>query len=429
VSPPDRYIGGEYVFEISAIESNSAVTTTATVNIHTNCSIEISGPDAPGMESFDTLIPELMNDWGLFGGSVAVVKDGRLVFAHGYGMSDNSCESVVQPETRFRIASLSKPITSVGILMLKEDNQISLDDKAFDILDHLKPDSGSIDSRINDITIRDLLHHAAGWDIDELGFDPMFRSEEIAKAEGKMPPASSETIIRFMLKQDLNFDPGTKYAYSNLGYAVLGHIIEEITGDSYESYIFDTMLSEMGISRMQIGNTRLENRDNRESRYFGRSRTDSVFPDQDGVPFPYGGFYLQAMAAHGGWIASTVDLMRFIVHVDNRDSVGDVLETATIDTMTERPDIPKWQGSDYYYSKGWFVRPISGNWWHSGSLPGTTSIIVRAGQTEENLAWAAVFNSRPEDWQTFNSELDSTLWNAVENVTKWPAHDLFSDFD
>lgn len=139
VSPPDRYIGGEYEFEISAIQSNSAVTTTATVNIHTDCSIEISGPDAPGMESFDTLIPELMNDWGLFGGSVAVVKDGQLVFARGYGMSDDSCESVVQPETRFRIASVSKPITSVGILILKENNQISLDDKAFNILDHLKP--------------------------------------------------------------------------------------------------------------------------------------------------------------------------------------------------------------------------------------------------------------------------------------------------
>lgn len=390
--------------------------------------IPITGPSAPGMESFDRVIPSLMRDWDIPGGSVAVVKDGRLLLAHGYGLADKDQNTDVQPGALFRVASVSKPITSVAILRLVENGKLGLDDPAFDILGRLKPSGGVADERVNDITIRMLLQHAGGWDIEELGYDPMFSSVRIAEAEGTEPPAEAETIIRYMLKQRLSFAPGTGYAYSNFGYNVLGRVIEEISGQSYETHVKENVLAPMGISRMQIGHTRKSQRIEGEVHYYGGGLVDSVFPDQGLVPRPYGGFHLEAMDAHGGWVGSSIDLLRFMTRVDGWASIADMLSDNTLQTMTARPQIPRWQGSNWYYALGWSVRPQPGNWWHNGSQPGTSSILVRAGQQGRKLAWAAVFNSRPPSWQRFNSEMDGALWEAVGNVSSWPTHDLFEQF-
>lgn len=388
----------------------------------------ITGPSVPGMESFDRVMPKLMREWGVPGGAVAVVKDERLVMARGYGLADQAQNSNVQPNALFRIASVSKPITSITVLRLVEAGRLSLDAKAFDILNHLKPSGGVRDERVNDITVRMLLQHSGGWNIDELGYDPMFESTRIAEAEGTEPPADAETIIRFMLKQQLNFTPGSDYAYSNFGYSVLGRVIEEVTGQSYESYVAESVLAPIGISRMQIGHTRESERADGEVHYHGSDLVNSVFPNGGLVSRPYGGFYLEAMDAHGGWIGSSIDLMRFMTHVDGRDSIADILEEGTLRTMTARPQVPHWQGKDFYYALGWTVRPQSENWWHTGSLPGTSSILVRTGQRDRKLSWAALFNSRPTNWQRFNAEMDGALWEAVRNVSSWPDRDLFGQF-
>ncbi|WP_318568985.1 serine hydrolase domain-containing protein [Salinigranum marinum] len=383
----------------------------------------ITGPPAAGMESFDRLVPRLMDRWDVPGGAVAVVKDGRLVFARGYGLANRSTQAVVTPTARFRIASLAKPLTSAAVLRLVENGRVDLDDRVFDVLDEFRP-SGPADPRIDDITVRMLLRHTGGWDIEELGFDPMFESVRIAREEGENPPASAETVIRFMLKRDLNFDPGKKFAYSNFGYCVLGRLVARITGQSYESYVRNSVLSRTEVSRMRIGATRLENRADDEVRYYHDESTDSVFPDEGTVPTPYGGFYLQAMDAHGGWIASPIDLLRFVTHVDGRGPVADVLSSGTVRTMTSRPAAAHWDGSDYYYGMGWLVRPSMDNWWHSGSLPGTSSLMVRTGH---DLSWAALFNRRSSD-EEFVSALDRTLWEAARSVSTWPDRDLFGAF-
>jgi len=88
--------------------------------------------------------------------------------------------------------------------------------------------------------------------------------------------------------------------------------------------------------------------------------------------------------------------------------VSDVLTSSTFDTMTERPSIPDWRGEDSYYGMGLYVRPEPDHWWHTGSLPGTSAIMVRAGR--DGLGWAALMNSRPQNWGEFNTALDKTLW-------------------
>jgi hypothetical protein len=190
----------------------------------------------------------------------------------------------------------------------------------------------------------------------------------------------------------------------------------------------ELILDATGITAMRLGRSRLANRADGEVRYYdylGAPLTSSVFPaDEDPVPWPYGGFYLEAMDAHGAWLASAMDLMRFLAVCDGRAGRADILSASTLQAMTARPDLPDWQNASSYYGLGWSVRPVGSdaNWWHTGSLPGTTSIIVRASN---GLSWVGLFNSRPANADEFTTELDQTFWKAVEGVTEWPAVDLF----
>ena len=385
-----------------------------------------SGTAVPELASFDRVLTTLMGKWGIPGGSIAVVKDGRLVLARGYGYANAEAKEPVAPDALFRIASVSKPITAVAVLRLAEQGKLDLDARAFALLPNLTPPSGStVDPRLDNVTVRQLLSHLGGWDRDR-SYDPMFRSTQIAQALGTPAPASVESVIRFMRGQPLDFTPGERYAYSNFGYAVLGRVIEQASGQSYGAFVSDAILRPMGISRMRLGRSLVGDRAPGEVRYYdGGGTTTSVFPGGGQVPGPYGGFNIEAMDAHGGWIASAVDLARFITSVDGLPTRPDVLRPESIEVMTARP-AGVWQGSAFHYAAGWLVRPAQGNWWHDGSLPGTSALIVRTGT---GLAWAVLFNARSMvPGSTFEQEVDPAVWQAVGQVTTWPTHDLFSQY-
>jgi CubicO group peptidase (beta-lactamase class C family) len=391
-------------------------------------SIPTTGEAVPGMKSVDRVITELLTKWQMPGAAVGIVKDGRLVFARGYGWADKDNSVPVQPDSLFRIASVSKPITAAAILTLVEQGKVSLDDKAFKILNNLQPPRGtSPDRRLYDITIRQLLEHVGGWDTQALGYDPQFALyETAADALGTSRPANAETIVRYMMGHPLSFTPGTKFCYSNFGYNVLGRVIEKVTGQSYESYVKTNVLAPMGITRMQIGHTLEGQQVPGEVCYYAHSNAlvPSVFPNGGPVTWPYGRWSLEAMDSHGGWIASVIDLLRFVTHVDGRTPPADTLRSDTIATMISRPSVPSWKGSAYWYALGWDVRPASGdaNWWHMGSLDGTTSLLVRA---YNGLAWCVLVNSRPRNSDAFNTALDNAMWTAIDGVTSWPSYDLF----
>jgi N-acyl-D-amino-acid deacylase len=224
-----------------------------------------------------------------------------------------------------------------------------------------------------------------------------------------------------MLGRPLDFTPGTKYAYSNYGYCVLGRIIAKAAGESYEAYVKSAILAPLGVTRMQIGASLESGRVAGEVRYYDRETATSVFGGGN-VPWPYGGFYLEAMDSHGGWIASAPDLLRFLTAVDGFPTRPDILQPQSIATM-QTTAIGVWGASPYYYAMGWLRRPMEDNWWHDGSLPGTTTLLVRAGN---GLAWAAVFNARAmKPNSQFAAELDPAIWQAVRETTTWPGGDLF----
>jgi CubicO group peptidase (beta-lactamase class C family) len=396
--------------------------------------IPISGAAVSGMEPFDQSVRDLMRKYDIPGGAVAVVHDGKLFYARGFGYADVENKTPVQPDALFRLASVSKPITGVAIMKLVEEGKLKLDDRVAPFIAHLTPAEGAtVDPRWEQITIRQLLNHTGGWDRDKPngGFDPMFLSAIAAAAVGAEAPASAETIIRYMKGMPLDFNPGTQHVYSNFGYAILGRVIEHVSGLPYEEFVRTRVLVPVGANRTRLGKTRMSDALADEVKYYlpGAGHgplVESVFPGEGMVPLNYGGFYLEALDSHGGWVSSTVDLLRFVVGVDGRANPPDILSAETVAQMTSASNgATVCPDGACYYAGGWFVRPVQSGatWWHGGDLPGTKSILVRSYY---NISWVALFNANASN--NLTSELGDALWDALGSITSFPTNDLFSTF-
>ncbi len=342
---------------------------------------------------------DFIQKYHLPGASLAVARDGRIVYARGFGYSDVDKKEPVQPDALFRIASVTKPFTAAAVLQLVERGKLSLDDKVFDVLELKAPEKGKFDKRWKEVTILELLQHRGGWDRDK-SFDPMFRSPTICKELDVEPPAKQEAIIRYMLREPLDFDPGERYAYSNFGYCLLGRVIEKASGMEYEDYVKKEILKPLGIEGMRQGRTLLKDRAEGEVRYYNEGQGTAIMGPRIGksAPWPYGCWCLEAMDSHGAWIASAEDLVRFGAAFNNPKKCK-ILSEKSIETMFARP--PNAAGEDdkgkpaaAFYGCGWEVRPVRGakaNTWHTGSLDGTSTLLVRRF---DNLTWAVLFNSR-----------------------------------
>jgi N-acyl-D-amino-acid deacylase len=383
-----------------------------------------TGPEVPQMAHYDAFFQDLIDDFDLAGAAVAVSQHGRLVYARGFGLADVAADEPVRPTSRFRLASLSKPITAVAVMRLVEDGLLDLDQPAFALLPDLPPRDGLSDAAgLGQITVRHLLLHAGGWDRDGTGYDPMFDNAQIAQAMGVDRPASADDVVRYMRSRPLDFTPGARYAYSNFGYAVLGRIVERVSGQSYEAYT-QSVLAEAGITSMEIGGSLEEDRLPGEVSYHPQTElTPSVFGGGD-VPWPYGGFYLESMDSHGGWVGSAVDLLKFTTAIDGQASRPDVLTAASLDAISERPDVSTWNGSSYWYGLG-FLANGNDNWWHSGSLPGGESSMVRS--TYRGLHWAVLWNTRSAFANTnaLFAAVDNGMWELHFATPTFPSHDLF----
>ncbi len=383
--------------------------------------------------SYDVVIGGLMKTYAVPGGAIGVVRDGKLVFAKGYGWADQAGSLPAHPDSSFRVASLSKQLTAAAILMLVQRGVAHLGDTPLAMIG-IAPISGQSTPTLATITVSELLQHTGGWNRDAT-FDPMFRSQTIAAVEGMAGPSDCDHVIAYMMSQPLSYAPGSTYDYSNFGYCVLGAYIEKITGTSYSAWVQDNILSAVGATRIQMGHTLGTEAADGEvvySDYAGAGLAPSVFPTgPQQVPWPYGGFYLEAMAAHGAWISSPVDWLRLQVRLDGRAGAA-LLTPASLSQMVANPNVPSGTASGgttpaspaSWYGFGWQVN-AAGNWWHTGSLPGTSTEQVHAAN---GFGWAAFFNTRPANANAFFTDLDNALWAALQGATSWLNVDLFDQY-
>lgn len=386
------------------------------------------------MTAADNLVKNFLTTYGIPSASVAMSKDGKIVYCRAFGYSDINKTVPTQPYNLFRIASVSKPITSVAIMKLMQEGRITLSQKVFGpngiLKNHPALSAATItDSRIYDITVQNLLEHTAGWDraIDCTpnptapypyffsGCDPIAFPLRVSMLTGTTNPVSKYALIEFMLEKGLDFTPGTKSVYSNMGFLALGIVIEQITGVTYEQYVRDSIFAPLGAFDVHNAKNLLSEKQEREVEYVGNGYTNiSCYGTGQSVPWEYGGYNINAMDAHGGWIITASDLLRLITAVDGFSTKPDILNANAITTMVTP------SAADQYYAKGWQVNSFN-NWWHTGSLDGTASEIVRTGS---GYTWAILLNKRNITNTNFYSALDNLGWDIISNTSSWPTHDL-----
>ena len=345
----------------------------------------MAGLAAGFMEAYD--VPGL---------SVAIAIKGRLGYVEAFGVADRETGEALTPQHRFRIASVSKPITSAGIFTLIEAGKLKLDNRVFGSnailgddyyatpgLFSLLPGNRTM---VEEITIEHLLTHTTGgW--GNTANDPMFSNREMSHRE----------LITWTLgRMPLTAAPGNSFAYSNFGYCVLGRVIEKLTGQSYEQYIKDNILRRCDISDMRIAGNTLGQRAANEVKYYSQTSGD-----------PYG-MNVARMDSHGGWIATPRDLTAFFIHIDGFKDTDQLLGDDTLRAMTT-PTI-----ANPRYAKGLFVNSRN-NWWHSGSLPGTETISVR---TSTDFCWSAFTNTRSK-LPDMGRSLDLLVWRMARSVAEW----------
>ena len=164
-------------------------------------------------DAIDKLANETLTKTGVPSASIAVVKDGQVVYAKAYGDARLEPRTPATPEMRYSIGSISKQFTATAILLLQEQGKLSLDDKVSKFIPDL--------TRANEVTIRQLLSHTSGyqdyWPQDYVM--PMM-----------LEPVKAQKILDLWARKPLDFEPGTKWQYSNTNYVIAGLIVEKASG-------------------------------------------------------------------------------------------------------------------------------------------------------------------------------------------------------
>ncbi len=393
---------------------NSAIPAIIPLSFNLNNSLS----DGPQARIMDSIINEFLKQYDVVGSSVAVTKEGRLVYAKGFGYADKESNKMVTPGSLFRIASVSKLITAVAIMKLVENEKLKLNQKVFgpagilndSIYLHYK------DERVEEITVNQLLNHTAGWNGKRS--DPVFNLLYVSKVMNIAPPIKIPVVIQYALKYDLDNDPGKVYSYSNLGYCVLGEVIKKVTGMEYEDYVQFAILHPLGIYDMHIGKSFFDERYPNEVKYYNLSDDTELYAydgSEDLVPTEYGGNNIELLGAAGGWVASAPELIKLIVAIDGFSSQPDILSKQSIDYMTHSYDISNrligWRGTDGH-----------GTWWRTGTLCGTVALIMRhANETN----WVVLMNTTTKKRHQIHNKLAHTMYDALGKIKTWPENNLF----
>ena len=291
--------------------------------------------------------------------SMAISKDSRLVYARGFGKADVSKGILVGPKHRFRVASVSKLVTQAAINKLLKETSLTKNSKIFGENSVLGSDypTPTINPQIENITIKHLLDHRSGFAHNNKNQkdpkDPMFFYS------GSTFPG----LINWVLNNyPLASNPGKKYQYSNFGYSLLGRVIEKAANVDYDTYVKNKILNPAGSKGMAIGRDKKNQQLLNEVKYYGGGAYSSVKP--------------QRFDSHGGWIATPIDLLRFMRHNNDHGMV------------------------------------------HNGAMSGTRARYKKGGKN--NIGYVAVTNSNGSV-----DQLKELMDDISVSVSSWPSINMF----
>jgi len=180
----------------------------------------------------DSVVVNKMKQYNIPGLSIGLIRNDSIIYSKGYGVRSIKTGKLVTENTIFHTASISKLFTAVATMKLIEQNVITVEDKLVDIIPELKYD----DTRVNSITIKNLLNHTSGLpDISNYHWGNNNQSDNSLK----------EFVLGLNLK--LDSDPSSEYQYSNLAYDILGYVIEKVSGSTFDDFLNENILNKSGM--------------------------------------------------------------------------------------------------------------------------------------------------------------------------------------
>ncbi|MHC1704650.1 MAG: serine hydrolase domain-containing protein [Tenuifilaceae bacterium] len=373
--------------------------------------------ELPVYNKLDQTFQSFINNWRLASASIAIAKDGKLVYAKGFGFADKENAIEAQPFNMYRIASVSKLITASAIMKLLEEGRLTLDSKVFGSNGLLNDTIflNYVDKRAEDITVKNLLNHTAGW--SSRWGDHMFIKEKIARSIEKPLPISLQDIVVFALSKKLHFTPGSHSSYSNLGYSILQLVIEKASGKSYEDYVKQSIFDPIKVHDAFIANNYDTCRYPNEVRYYEVPEAERIlsFDGKDSLVLKSrGGNDIKTLGAAGGWVISSLSLVKFLLSIDGSQNFPDILDRSSVNKLVER--------EGFFEPLGWRTIYPNGKWWRSGSMAGTSALAVIRN---DGFTYVFITNSSPWTGSKFPYEVDRLMNRALMKVEIWPNINLF----
>ncbi|QNL51931.1 beta-lactamase family protein [Olivibacter sp. SDN3] len=310
------------------------------------------------------------------GAVVLIAEKGKIVYRKAFGLSDMESGGTMKPEYIFRIGSISKQFTAVGVLQLLEDRKIGLED-------HIKKFLPDYPSPGSDITIRQLLNHTSGIR-NYLELDAG-ESVDVTRLQ-------PEQVVNIFKKEPLKFAPGTAFDYSNSNYFLLAYLIEKITDVPYRAYLEKNIVERAKLSSTFYANAKTDSLKFKSAKAYSKFDKGYELAELEPTNLLYGA---------GDIVSNADDLLKWHRALYS----GRLIKKSTLKMATEPSTLTNGERIDYGY--GFYIKDLAGESTveHSGSTDGYQSDMVYL--PERDLLFITLFNcyEADMDWQILTNDL------------------------
>lgn len=284
-------------------------------------------------------LTQLLNEKEVDGfyGSVLIKKDNEILINDGYGFKNLAADQKNDPNTIFDIGSITKQFTAAAILKLEMQGKLSVEDSIHAYLENVPIEK-------QNITIHQLLTHSSGF-IQSIGSD-----YEIV---------DTEMFLTQTFSSELQFTPGERYEYSNVGYSILGILIEKISGQTYEEYLRDNLWLPAGMDKTGY---RLPDFKSENIAHGYQGDIDFGVPNSNSLWFDEGPYW--HLKANGGILSNTQDMMKWHETLNTNE----VLNEEAKQKLFFKHILEEANG-DSYYGYGWVIQELEDGTkvhWHDG---------------------------------------------------------------
>lgn len=388
--------------------------------IHLNDTLTNAMSSQPELHAMDSIMQRYLKRWEIHGAQLAISRHDSLLYARGFGYADKDRQIPMEPSYIMRMASVSKLVTATGIMKLRDMGKIRLSDKVFGpkgILNDTFYVNSIRDKRYFDITVEQLLRHKAGF--TNYAGDAIFSTRYIMQQNHLTTPPDHRTLLRIVLRRHLGYTPGTAQRYCNIGYTLLSLIIEKRTGMSYENFMQRYVLNPAGCYDFHIAGNYLKDRRKNETVYYMHSSSVPV-PEFNNsgrmVVRCYGENDITTALGAGAWVASAAELCRLVASIDGDRIVPDVISPQAVKLMTQ--EMP-----DHQFSLGWNFTPRNRPWIRTGSLVGTSALVLRYPDGE---CWVFITNTSTWKGHKFSQDTMALFEKLRKRFgSKMPKRNMF----